>query len=60
MEEFSGYADLGDDGGKKPDFKTRQMSCFIKDLKKDDIPESLKHFDDKPKARRMTCSQMIK
>ena len=58
-EEFMGYADLEGDNPNKGDFKKRQMSCYVKDLPKDEIPDSLKS-DDKPKARRMSCVQMLK
>ena len=56
--EFTGYAGL-EEGGKS-DFKKRQMSCYVKDLPKDEIPESLKNDSSKPKTRRMSCVQMLK
>ena len=60
MEDFKGYADLGEDTEtSSKEFKKRQMSCYVKDLKKDDIPESLRE-ENRPKVRRMTCAQMIK
>ena len=59
-EDFTGYSNFGDDGGKKDDFKKRQMSCYVKDLPKDEVPAFLKNQDSEPKARRMSCVQMLK
>ena len=61
-ELFGGYANLGTDmtEGKKDDFKTRQMTCYVKELPKDEVPEFLKEQGDEPRTRRMTCIQMLK
>ena len=59
-ENFLGYSDFGDLGVKKDDFKKRQMSCYVKDLPKDEIPASIKEALEKPTSRRMSCVQMLK
>jgi hypothetical protein len=58
-EDFLGYADFGDAGGGK-DFKKRQMSWYVKDLPKDEIPTFIKNTEPGKKTRRMSCAQMLK
>jgi hypothetical protein len=58
-EQFMGYQDFGGggaaDGGE---IRTRQMSCMIKDLPQDEVPEFWKQMA-QSSAQRVTIKQIV-